>query len=248
MSFTALQGGANPSGQALNITNTGGGTLNWTATSSQPWLSISPASGTAPSSPVVSANIAGLAAGTYNGNITISATGATNSPLVVPVTLTVNPSGGGCSTQLITNGGFEGSSAPWVLSGATWSTGAYPHSGTGYSILGGVNSANHSEYQTISIPAGCSKNLTFWLNITSDETTTTTQYDKLFIEVRNTSGTLLGTLATFSNLNKQTAGVYLQRGPYSLAGYAGASVRIHFRGTTDSSLISSFRVDDVSVQ
>jgi hypothetical protein len=248
MSFSATAGGSNPANQTLNISNTGGGTLNWTASSNQSWLSIAPASGTAPSSPSVSVNISGLVAGTYNGAITVSAAGATNTPVTVPITLTVNPPGGGCGAQLLTNGGFEGSSAPWVLSGATWSTGAYPHSGTGYSILGGVNNANHSEYQTITIPAGCSPNLTFWLNVTSDETTTTVQYDKLFIEVRNTSGTLLGTLATFSNLNKQTAGVYLQRGPYSLSSWAGQTVRVHFRGTTDISLISSFRVDDVSAQ
>lgn len=250
MSFSATAGGSNPASQALNISNTGGGTLNWTASSNQPWLSIAPTSGTAPSSPNVSVNIAGLVAGTYNGAISVSAAGATNTPVSVPITLTVNPVGGGCGTQLITNGGFEGSSAPWVLSGATWSTGAYPHSGIGYSILGGVNNAtNHNEYQTITIPAGCTgKNLTFWLNVTSDETTTTIQYDQMFVEVRNTSGGLLGTLATFSNLNKQTAGVYLQRGPYSLASWAGQTVRVHFRGTTDVSLISSFRVDDVSVQ
>jgi hypothetical protein len=248
MTFSATAGGANPAAQALNISNTGGGTLNWTASSNQTWLSISPTSGTAPSAPNVSVNIAGLVAGTYNGAITISATGATNTPVTVPITLTVNPSGGGCGAQLLTNGGFEGSSTPWVLSGATWSTGAFPHSGTGYSILGGVNNASHTEYQQITIPAGCSPNLTFWLNISSDETTTTTQFDKLFIEVRNTSGTLLSTPATFSNLNKQTAGVYLQRGPYSLAAFAGQTVRIQFRGTTDVSLITSFRVDDVSAQ
>lgn len=246
--FTATAGGSNPANQTLNISNTGGGTLNWTATSNQPWLSIAPASGTAPSSPSLSVNITGLAAGTYNGAITVNGTGATNTPVTVPVTLTVNP-GGGCSgSQLVTNGGFEGSSAPWVLSGATWSTGAYPHSGTGYSILGGVNSANHSEYQTITIPAGCTPNLTFWLNVTSAETTTTIQYDQMFAEVRSTSGALLGTLATFSNLNKQTAGVYLQRGPYNMSSWAGQTVRVHFRATTDISLITSFRVDDVSVQ
>ncbi len=248
MGFTATAGGSNPASQTLNITNTGGGTLNWTASSNQSWLSIAPTSGTAPSSPSVSVNISGLVAGTYNGAITVSAAGATNTPVTVPVTLTVNP-GGGCSgSQLLTNGGFEGSSSPWVLSGATWSTGAYPHSGTGYSILGGVNNANHSEYQTITIPAGCSPNLTFWLNVTSTETTTTIKYDNVYAEVRNTSGALLGTLAQFSNLDKGTAGVYVQRGPYSLASWAGQTVRIHFRGTTDVSLITSFRVDDVSAQ
>lgn len=246
MSFSATAGGANPSSQSLSITNTGGGTLNWTASSNQTWLSIAPTSGTAPSTPSVSVNITGLAAGTYNGAISISATGATNTPVSVPVTLTVNPTGG---SELIVNGGFEVNATPWVLSGsAIWSNGAYPHLGTGYSLIGGTNSSTGAEYQTVTIPTGATRNLRFYLNITSDETTTTTQYDIVYVEVRNTSGTLLATLATFSNLNKGTAGVYTLRGPYSLAAYAGQTVRIQFRATTDVSLISTFRIDDVSVQ
>ncbi len=59
---------------------------------------------------------------------------------------------------------------------------------------------------------------------------------------------MLATLATFSNLNKTTAGVYTLRGGYSLASFAGQTVRIQFRATTDSSLTTTFRVDDVSVQ
>ncbi|HEX9004927.1 MAG TPA: hypothetical protein VGB07_33760, partial [Blastocatellia bacterium] len=87
------------------------------------------------------------------------------------------------------------------------------------------------------------------LNVTSSETTTTQQYDRLFVEVRSTSGTLLATLATFSNLNKVTAtNAYTLRGAYSLASFAGQTVRIQFRGTTDFSLPTTFRIDDVSVQ
>ncbi len=245
LSFTATVGGANPANQSISITNTGGGTLNWSATDDATWLSVSPASGTAPSTLTASVNIAGLAAGTYNGNITISATGATNTPVTVPVTLTVNAAGG---AQLIVNGGFESGTAPWTFSGAVRSTGGFPHSGVAYAILAGVNNANHTVRQTITIPAATSPNLTFWLNITSAETTTTTQFDRIFIEVRSNTGTLLATLATFSNLDKGTAGVYVLRGPYNLAAFAGQTVRIQFRATSDSSLITSFRVDDVSVQ
>ncbi|HET8677833.1 MAG TPA: hypothetical protein VFO63_18680, partial [Blastocatellia bacterium] len=224
----------------------GGGTLNWTASDNATWLSVSPTSGTAPSAVTVSANIAGLTPGTYNGTITVTATGATNSPVGVPVTLTVNSAGGG---QLIVNGGFEVSSSPWVLSGqASRSTGAFPHSGTGYLILAGVNNASGAAYQQITIPTGSSPNLSFWLNVTSSETTTTTQFDRFFVEVRSTSGTLLATLATFSNLNKGTTGVYVLRGPYNLSAWAGQTVRIQFRATTDFSLITTFRVDDVSAQ
>ena len=90
-SFSATAGGANPANQTLNISNTGGGTLTWSGSSNQTWLSISPTGGTAPSAVTVSASTAGLAAGTYSGTITVTATGATNSPVNVPVTLTVNP-------------------------------------------------------------------------------------------------------------------------------------------------------------
>ena len=61
------------------------------------------------------------------------------------------------------------------------------------------------------------------------------------------SGTLLATLATYSNLNKGTAGVYSQKS-LSVAAYKGQTVRIQFRNTTDSSLSTTFRVDTVSVK
>jgi hypothetical protein len=250
LSFTATAGGANPANQTISVTNTGAGTLNFTASVNAPWLTVSPTSGTAPSTLTASVNISGLAAGTYNGMITISATGATNTPVNVPVTLTVNGGGGG-GTELIVNGGFEGSAAPWTLSGngATFSTGGNQHSGTGYLILGGLNNGTGAAFQQITIPSGTSPSLNFWLNVTSTETTTTTQFDKFFVEVRSTSGTLLATLATFSNLNKVAAtNAYTLRGAYSLASFAGQTVRIQFRGTTDVSLITSFRVDDVSVK
>jgi hypothetical protein len=136
-----------------------------------------------------------------------------------------------------------------LTGGAVRSTGGNQHSGTGYLILGGANNASHSAFQQITIPSGTSPSLNFWLNITSAETTTTTQFDRFFVEVRNTSGTLLATLATFSNLNKVAAtNAYTLRGAFNLSSFAGQTVRIQFRATTDVSLITSFRVDDVSVK
>ena len=75
--------------QTVQITNSGNGALAWTATASDPWLSVSPASGTAPSTLTVSVSTTGLSAGTYNGSVQIAATGASNTPLSIPVTLTV---------------------------------------------------------------------------------------------------------------------------------------------------------------
>jgi hypothetical protein len=180
--------------------------------------------------------------------VTVSATGASNTPVTVPVTLTVNAS---TIAERIVNGGFEGVITPWVLSGSAFhtTTGSFPRTGTGYIFLGNANFVSGQAYQTITIPStATTANLTFGLNISSSETTTTTQYDKLFIEIRSTSGTLLQTLAVFSNLSKGTAGVYVVRGPYSLIGRKGQTFRVNFRATTDSSLITTFRVDDVSVK
>jgi hypothetical protein len=66
--------------------------------------------------------------------------------------------------------------------------------------------------------------------------------------VRNTSGTLLATLATFSNQNSGTSGVYVLRGPFNLSSFAGQTVRIQFRGTNDVTLPTNFRIDDISVK
>jgi len=89
ITLSALQGQANPSPVNLTISNTGAGTLNWTASTNAPWLALSGASGTGPSTISAQANVSGLAIGTYTGNITITATGAGNSPQTIPVTLKV---------------------------------------------------------------------------------------------------------------------------------------------------------------
>jgi PKD repeat protein len=72
----------------LSISNTGGGTLNWTATKDATWLRISPKSGAAPSTMAVWVNATGVPPGSYYGHITVSAPGATNSPQMVTVRFT----------------------------------------------------------------------------------------------------------------------------------------------------------------
>ncbi|HEX6948000.1 MAG TPA: BACON domain-containing carbohydrate-binding protein, partial [Nitrospira sp.] len=89
LAFSANQGGTNPAAQTVNISNSGTGTLNWNASSSASWLSVSPASGSGPGSLAVTANVSGLSPGTYNTAITVTGTGATNSPQSIPVSFTV---------------------------------------------------------------------------------------------------------------------------------------------------------------
>jgi hypothetical protein len=174
----------------------------------------------------------------------------TPTPTATPTpTPTATPTPTPNGSELIVNGGFEGSASPWIGSGSGFfytTNGSYPHGGTSYIYFGVNNNVTGQAYQTVSIPSNATGNLAFWLNITSSEGTTTA-YDYLYAEVRNTSGALLRTLATYSNRNKTTAGSYTQQA-FDLSAYRGQTVRIQFRSTTDSSVTSTFRVDDVSLK
>jgi len=88
LSYSANYGGPNPAPQSVQI-NGGGGTLPWTAVSNASWLSATPSGGTTPASLQVSVNSTSLGGGTFNGTITLVSLGATNSPQVINVSLTV---------------------------------------------------------------------------------------------------------------------------------------------------------------
>ena len=87
--FGATEGGANPPSQSLSITNIGDGTLEWTVSEAADWLDLTPLSGTGDGSVTVSVDMTGLAPGVYTTNITVSDPIASNSPLLVPVTFTI---------------------------------------------------------------------------------------------------------------------------------------------------------------
>jgi hypothetical protein len=99
LAFSGTAGGTNPAAKTFSVSNTGGGTLSWTASDNVAWLSLSPAAGTNSGTVTASVNVAGLAAGTYNGVITVTATGASNSPRTIPVTLTLSTAGTGTGTS-----------------------------------------------------------------------------------------------------------------------------------------------------
>jgi uncharacterized protein (TIGR03437 family) len=97
MFFRASTGGPTPPALSFTVSNGGVGTLSWTAAASvfsgASWLSVSPSSGqsSSSSSPAVSVQVnpAGLAAGTYYGQVQVSSSGAPNSPQSVAVVLNV---------------------------------------------------------------------------------------------------------------------------------------------------------------
>jgi hypothetical protein len=93
LSFDVATVGGTAAAQSLAVTSSDASALMLAAAASTSsggnWLSVSPASGAAPASLSVSVTTTGLAAGTYKGSISLTSSGAANSPLAIPVTLTI---------------------------------------------------------------------------------------------------------------------------------------------------------------
>jgi hypothetical protein len=142
LSFSTVQGGINPVPESLAVSNIGQGTLNWTASVTASWLSVSPTTGTLTTVGnqfiTASVDITGLAPGTYNDTLTVSDPAASNSPQTVSVTLTIFPppptvqistpsvSPYPTGTSLVTVQGTSAGNATLI----TWSNGATGQTGT----------------------------------------------------------------------------------------------------------------------
>ncbi|GGO92009.1 M1 family aminopeptidase [Wenjunlia tyrosinilytica] len=145
-------------------------------------------------------------------------------------------------TQVVANGGFESGTSPWSQTSAviTSRAGQTAHGGTTFAWLNGVGGTHTDTLsQNVTIPSGCgSAKLSFWLHIDTAETTSSTAYDKLTAKIGGT------TLATYSNLNKNTG--YAQKS-FDVSAFAGRTVAVAFTGTEDFSLQTSFVIDDVAL-
>ncbi|MCO5972567.1 putative Ig domain-containing protein [Actinoallomurus soli] len=210
-----------------------GQTLTYSAAGLPAGLSINSSTGLISGTPT--------AAGT--SNVTVTAKDSTGASGSASFTWTVNTVGGGCSSpgNKVSNGGFESGTAPWTTTSGVVSangSGESAHSGTYFAWLDGYGTTHtDSATQSVTIPSGCSASLSFWLHIDTSESGSTA-YDKLTVKIGST------TLATYSNAN--AASGYTQR-TFDVSSYAGQTVTLSFSGTEDSSLQTSFTIDDVAV-
>jgi len=163
-------------------------------------------------------------------------------------TITVTVSNTTTTTQLLGNPGFEtGTASPWTASAGSLDSSASEaaHSGSWKAWLDGYGSAHTDTLsQNATISSTVTKaTLTFWLHIDTAESGTTA-YDTLKVQIRNTSGTVLATLATYSNVNAATG--FTQKS-FDLTSYKGQTIQVYLIGTEDASLQTSFVVDDFAL-
>jgi subtilisin family serine protease len=189
-----------------------------------------------------------LANGTYSLTAKATDTGG-NSTISSAVSVTVSNTVTACATpsQLVVDPGFELASPLWIQTNVIWKLAApIPRSGSSVAWLGGLGATNVDDlYQEVTIPTNaCSATFKFWLKITTKETSKTAAYDTMSISVANTSGTVLSKLATYSNINKSTG--YVQKS-FNLIAYKGQTIRLQFHAIEDTSLATSFYLDDLTL-
>jgi hypothetical protein len=245
-SLTVKQGTSGSS--TITVTDSGGFTGSVTLSTSALPSGVTASFGTNPTTSTSVLTFTASSTAT-TGTSTITITGTSGS-LTHTTTISLTISSSATTSQLIGNPGFENgtNTAPWTLTAGVInnSSAEPPHSGSWDAWLDGYGT-NHTDTaaQTVSIPSGkTSATLTFWLHIDTAETTTTTAFDTLKVQVLNTSGTVLATLGTFSNLNHASG---YQQHSFSMNSFIGQTVQIKFTGTEDSSLQTSFVIDDVNL-
>ncbi|WP_327637321.1 M4 family metallopeptidase [Kribbella sp. NBC_00482] len=148
--------------------------------------------------------------------------------------------------NLLQNPGFESGAVNWTgTSGPiTNNTGRPARTGTWKLWLqGNGRSTTENVGQSVAIPASATAaTLSFWIRIDTAETTGSTVYDTAKVQV--VDGSTTTTLATYSNLNKNTS--YVQK-TLNVTQYKGKTVTVKFVGQEDSSLQTSFVIDDTSL-
>ncbi|WP_042365383.1 glycosyl hydrolase family 8 [Streptacidiphilus neutrinimicus] len=228
LSASGLPAGATAAFSPASVTAGGGSTLTVTTSATTP-------------------------AGSYP--VTVTGTAASGSHSAT-LTLTVTAAGGGGCTpaQLLTNPGFESGGTGWTQTSTlgfdpiTTATSAEPAHGGTYIAWFNGNATKDTDTiaQSVTIPSGCAATLSYWLHVDSTENTTTAKPDTFTVQVLNPSGTVLGTLGSYSNLN--AASGYTQK-TAALSNWAGQTVTLKFTGseTDTSGGTTDFVIDDLGL-
>ena len=147
--------------------------------------------------------------------------------------------------NLLQNAGFESGAVSWTgTSGPiTNNTGRPARTGSWKAWLGGNGkTSTETIQQSVAIPSSATAaTLSFWLRSDTAESGSTA-YDTMKVQV--VDGSTTSTLATYSNVGTSTT--YAQKS-FNLTAYKGKTITVKYVMNEDSSLQTSFVVDDTSL-
>jgi subtilisin family serine protease len=153
--------------------------------------------------------------------------------------------------NLVANPGFESGRVNWaesssrgyvlVCTSAGCGTSVTPRTGSWFSWLAGANNEISQISQPVTLPSGQKTTLSFWRRTTSSDIC---GYDYGYARVQSNGATT--NIATF-NLCSSTNTNGWVKSTIDLSSYAGRTITLIFRATTDVTAVSSFYVDDVKL-
>lgn len=163
-------------------------------------------------------------------------------------------------SELVQDGGFESgpSGSPfttvstawtWQYSGSSgtpsprYNSPSSAHTGT-WSIYFDLGVSADRLSQNFFIPSGAATTLSFWLRVTTVETSTLIAFDTFKVTVTDLSGSVSPASTTYSNLD--ATGLWIKH-TFDISAYAGKTVRLQFDTSEDSTRDTLFFLDDVSV-
>jgi len=153
-------------------------------------------------------------------------------------------------SNVILNPGFESGPLFWEqnFSNIISNVNASGHNGSNYvAYLGGYNYATDQIYQTVTLPASAASiSLDFYHSISTDETTSTTVWDNLYVKVQDVNaGTDPVIITSLSNLDAGSS--WSRSNTFDLSAYKGKTINLIFTASTDGSYVTYFFIDDISL-
>jgi subtilase family serine protease len=209
----------------ISATDSGGASLTYTATGLPAGLSISTAG-----------LISGAPTAAGSSSVVVTAKDSTGASGTASFTWTVNAASSCTASQLLGNPGFESGNTTWkattdvILDNSEAGGSEVAQAGSYFAWLDGYGAAHTDTLsQSVALPAGCSSyTLTYYQHIDSTEKTSEGAADTLTLQVLNSSGTVLSTVSTYSNLNAASG---YQLITANLAAYAGETITLKWTGT-----------------